>query len=84
MIITADEHFWNEVADYVQGSCHSDAEISAAFQMTPDIEDLIGEKMFERDYVVCDQCGWWIEVGEMSDNPEFEQTCTDCEDDQHG
>lgn len=81
-----DEVNWAEVADYANGSCNSEADIAAAFDMEQADEDRIGEVLHdEYDLAVCNQCGWWCELGTVGNCPtgECEQTCDDCCDDQH-
>lgn len=78
---------WTDVADYARGSCNSDADIAAAFEMSQEDEDRIGEILFdEHELVVCEQCGWWHDLGEVGNCPtgEHEQMCDNCCDDQGG
>lgn len=73
---------WDEVAEYVQGTSHSDAAIAAAFEMTQAEEDEIGSKMLDYNMERCDAgCGWWFESHEFHEQTNGEFVCTDCSDD---
>lgn len=70
---------WNEIIYFLQGTCDS---LDRALHIH-DSEDLIDHMPFleylDQHIFLCDDCGWWCEISEQSD----EGRCYDCCSDEY-
>ncbi len=74
MISNAELDRWNQLIYDLQGTCN---ELNS-FLERHNAEDLIDHISFleylDNHIFLCDGCGWWCELSEMSD----EGVCSDC------
>lgn len=72
------------IIEYLQGSCKTLTEGIIAVTENDDLteDDLTAEQMqtIEDEIFLCSVCGWWYEVGEMSE-AEDENICIECNND---
>jgi uncharacterized protein YktB (UPF0637 family) len=66
---------WDEIAEYARGTCKAEFEIGNTFCLSDRQLDRLTEELQDRDVVLCENCGWWVEVNEMSDDADM---CMDC------
>lgn len=63
------------IGEYLLGSAHSVGDACNAFGCN---EDEVAAAALECDVELCDECGWWHEMGEMVDSPSQGLVCEDC------
>jgi hypothetical protein len=71
-----------ELADYLQGTTNNLDDVTIdLFGVCQD--ELSFEDLVELDLTVfqCENCGWWADSGEMSDDPGHDWQCRDCASD---
>jgi len=71
------QKLFHDIVEHLRGSCRSLTEAYAAFEC----EDLDNDEAFcdylDSELFMCDDCGWWAEVGEGDG-----EKCEDCSDDE--
>jgi rubrerythrin len=66
-----------EFIEYLKGTCKSLFEACADFEFEEE-ELTTGQlAMIDGEIFCCEQCGWWCENSEMSEDSD-EQICEDC------
>lgn len=66
------------IAHALQGTCKSLGECLAEHDLEHLEEDMAFLQGLDQEVFCCDQCSWWCEMSEMSEDREG--ICTDCED----
>lgn len=63
---------------HLQGTCISLNEgTQALFDLDEDCLTTENSQQIDDEIFLCEECGWWYEVSEMSER-EDEQVCNDC------
>jgi len=69
----------NELIDYLQGTCKSLEEgCQEVFGISSDELTVKETNDLDMAIFLCEECGWWFEISEMSDELNGEQICNDC------
>ena len=61
----------DEIINYLVGTCNS-------FDPSEYSDEIVSE--VDNHIFCCEECGWWCEMSEMSDDEEHDWTCSDCVD----
>lgn len=67
----------NEIAEYANGTCKSEAEIAEAFSDRGVTDDQIMDACIAHEVERCGLCDWWDELSNFNSNG----NCLDCEPD---
>ena len=65
----------DEIRAYLLGTCESEIAAFAAFEIPPEAEDEVRDRLYDgsEGIVVCEQCGWWVEIYETDEDGYCEQ-----------
>lgn len=74
-----------EIAEYLQGTCHSVIGAMAHFDLDEseyDPSDVEADLSSVSNIEICPGCGWWFEAGELTDDEGEPVGCVDCRKDE--
>lgn len=70
-----------QIADEIRGTCEGLHNVLERHEMEGAENDQSFCDKLDSLVFECRECNWWCEISEMSDNPDHDWTCTDCNPD---